>query len=155
MDDINEKLQTAGNLLFVEQYYDNHLELRLDKGKLYRQILNYRAVEKYKQSNKDYRKKQRLKLLSVLGNKCMCSGCKWHHGECDIDLFEIIDIHHKDHDGKEDRRRIKGIRFIKYYIEHPQEARKRLQNLCANCHRIVTSNQYMTKERVHIREREI
>jgi len=68
----------------------------------------------------------RINLIQVLsGSKCV---------RCGFDDRRALQLDHIRGDGTEDRKRFKNIQYMwRYYLDHPQEARKKLQVLCANC----------------------
>jgi 5-methylcytosine-specific restriction endonuclease McrA len=68
----------------------------------------------------------RTKLLHILGIQCSV---------CGITDIKSLQIDHRYEDGSYDRRfRFKSdYAMYKYYLKNPDEARQRLQVLCANC----------------------
>ena len=68
----------------------------------------------------------KIKLMNILGQyACVFCGCQ---------LFPCLQIEHKDGDGRKDRIRCGGSMSLKYYyINNPEEARRKLQIACANC----------------------
>jgi hypothetical protein len=76
-------------------------------------------------SLRDVRKRQ--ELLVALGGKCVTCGYS-------ADLRGLV-LDHKNGDGHEDRKRL-GPKVFRYYINHLDEARKKLQVLCATCNQI-------------------
>jgi hypothetical protein len=66
--------------------------------------------------------KLRLKLFDILGHVCVRCGY-------DIDI-RALQFDHINNNGKEERSKSS---FLNYYTKHPEEARKKLQVLCANC----------------------
>jgi len=66
----------------------------------------------------------RAKLVTFLGAKCV--SCN----ETDVEMLQIDHIHN---DGSADRHRFKSnLAIYIYYLEHPIEAREKLQVMCAN-----------------------
>lgn len=80
---------------------------------------------------KKYRKEQRMMLFEILGG-VICNHCGY-----DKDI-RALQFDHKNGGGRKDRKRFSNSTFgmIKYYIARPQEARDKLQVLCANCNAI-------------------
>ena len=94
-------------------------------------IQNYFKTEKGKRalrrSGKVYNLRQRARLFDILGGqKCI---------KCEYDDFRALQIDHKSGNGLEDIRRIGGggVNLVQYYMKHKDEAREKLQVLCANC----------------------
>lgn len=84
------------------------------------------------ESNRDYYERKRLQLCELLGG-VVCSNVK-----CLVDGgcrdSRCLQIDHKDGDGYNERKKFKGVNsMIQYYLKHPEEAREKLQVLCANC----------------------
>jgi hypothetical protein len=68
---------------------------------------------------------RRRELIKKLGGKC---------ARCGFDDIRALQIDHKLGDGAEDRLRFKnGLYLYSHYLENFNEARHRLQVLCANC----------------------
>lgn len=77
-----------------------------------------------------YESDVRLRLITeVLGGQCEGCGTR---------MLKILNIDHRNGDGKEDRDRFdnNGSRMWQYYLDHQDEAREKLQPLCHNCHDI-------------------
>lgn len=73
-------------------------------------------------SMRAYMKRTRLRLIEVLGNKC--SQCGFTDMRC-LQIDHINGYGHKTgHSYHTD---------IRYYLKHPEEAKQKLQVLCANC----------------------
>ena len=105
---------------YHKKYYKKNKERLIIKNNQWTEGSGYR---------KYYQRKESLDLLEIMGGKCiMC-------GETDKRLLE------RDHinNGKKDRERFSGGHaMIRYYLKHPKEAKKNLQPLCANCHKLKT-----------------
>lgn len=82
-------------------------------------------VEKLRKTKREIR----LKLLRLLGDRCVF---------CGYDKNELaLQIDHIDGSGASDKRRFKGnATGYRYYLNHPEMAKDRLQILCANCNTI-------------------
>lgn len=80
-------------------------------------------------------KKLRSKLFIIIGAKCTCKGINCYHvGPCGITDLRCIQADHIKGGGRKDRIKHKNIvTLYRYYINHPEEAKKELQPLCANC----------------------
>lgn len=70
----------------------------------------------------------RLNVIELLGNRCIM-GCNF--------LPRVLDVDHKNGDGALDRARFNydDNAMWLYYLQHPEEARIRLQPLCPTHHR--------------------
>lgn len=82
-------------------------------------------------SQRKIRLNRRKKLISILGDIC---------ADCGISDFEVLQLGHRNDDGKKDRERFLGSDgkyksdyMCFYYIKHPQEAKEKLKLQCANC----------------------
>ena len=116
--------------MYMQTNYEKHKEVQSkystsNKGKL-----------ASKRGNLIYKLRQKGKLLDILGgHKCKKCGC--------ID-FRVLQFDYIKGYGYIDRKRIgSSFGLIQYYIKHPEEAKKMLQVLCANCNII---KQYDNKE---------
>lgn len=69
----------------------------------------------------------RNKVLLSLGGKCVCCGY-------DKDLRGMV-LDHINGDGSDDRKKL-GTRIARYYSKHLDEAKIKLQVLCATCNQI-------------------
>ena len=68
----------------------------------------------------------RLNLIRELGNVCI---------DCGINDPLVLQLHHKNNDGRQDRKKHGGhAKTAYYYLTHIEEAKQKLQMLCANCH---------------------
>ena len=93
-------------------YWKNYV--KTDKGK---KVL-YTAIKKQ-------RDKTRLKLLGILGGKCV---------HCGFSDFRALQFDHINSDGPASKKRFRTTTvMIYYYLKHIEEARLTLQVLCANC----------------------
>ena len=113
----------------AKKYYQKHKKEIQKKHNQYNRthkkwFLNY---------HKKYRLERRLKLIKLLGDKCK---------KCSIKDWMVLEIEHIKGDGYKDREKFGtlGPKFYTYYLHHTIEAKKRLQILCANCHKIKTYN---------------
>jgi len=78
--------------------------------------------------------------MILLGDSCACNGVDcWHDGKCTVTDSRVLQVDHVYGGGKKDpARKSKGRgdrtrdMYI-YYLKNPDEARQRLQVLCANC----------------------
>jgi hypothetical protein len=116
-----------------------------------------RANQKWRANNKHelvlrtalFVRKKRDELLEFFGNKCV---------RCGFGDKRALELDHVNGDGfKYKRGQLHGGgeghnigRFIKNIKANPHEAKKRFQLLCANCHRIKTSEckEYCFKTRL-------
>lgn len=74
--------------------------------------------------------KQREFLIHFLGGKCVKCGYS--------ENIHALELDHKNGWGNKDRLRIGGkhCRISRYYLKHLDEAKEKLQVLCANCNKI-------------------
>ena len=71
---------------------------------------------------------RRFKAYAVLGGKC---------ARCGNDDPMVLEFNHKNGDGKEHRLQLgtdSGTHMAAWVAHNPEEARSRLELLCANCH---------------------
>lgn len=86
---------------------------------------------------------QRLTLIEALGGKCSCRGedcC--HDGDCGITDIRCLQLDHINGDGAADRRMRRSTGLVSYYYHHLDEAKEKLQVLCANCNWIKRHNNH-------------
>ena len=104
-----------------------------------RDRLNKRARQNYAENrdeinarDKERRAERRAALLKLLGTKC---------ARCGFDNnVRALQFDHINDDGAADRRRFKTQdSMYHYYLRHPDEAKARLQVLCANCNHVKES----------------
>jgi len=99
---------------YMRNRYNNDPEFR-------KQIL--KTVSK---SNRKTHHQKRLELLQLVGDtKC---------AKCGFTDWKALQLDHKNGNGLDDKKRIGfGKKYMQYYLNHPQEAKEKLQVLCANC----------------------
>lgn len=78
---------------------------------------------KNKKSGKKRRDTTRQRIFEILGRSCVVCGYS-DMNSCDVD--------HIHNDGAADRKRLGG-HVWDYYVNHPDEARRKVQILCSNC----------------------
>ena len=85
--------------------------------------------EKRNTKTREDRKKLRLKVLNILGGKCV---------RCGIDDWRTLQIDHIKGDGKQDKNRRKSRdSYLKYILTLTENERnKTYQVLCANCNQV-------------------
>jgi hypothetical protein len=70
-------------------------------------------------------------LLELLGSKCSNPNCLISGGCIDI---RCLQFDHVNGGGGLDRKKFtRSSQFFRYYLNHPEEAKLKLQILCANC----------------------
>lgn len=82
-----------------------------------------------------YFQRTRHRLLALLGESCACKGgdC-WHTGPCIVNDLRVLQIDHVDGGGAKELKRIGHARDVYlFYLKNPEEAKLKLQPLCANC----------------------
>ena len=73
----------------------------------------------------------REKMFVLLGDRCVNPDCLISGGCRDK---RALQFDHIDGFGNKDRARFPNVRIqYKYYLDHPDEAKQKLQVLCANC----------------------
>ena len=104
-------------------YYRRHKEAI----KTYNKV--YSLTENSKLSHRKYSFKVRSGLVNLLGGKCV---------DCGYDKdIRVLELDHINNDGNIDRKRFPtSFTLWLYYHTHPEEAKLKLQVLCANCNRI-------------------
>jgi len=105
----------------VDKYYEKN---KLECNK--RNRINYQKNRvKYLLRAKLKYEDQRNQLYEILGGK-ICIKCGYDG--------TALNFEHINDDGPEDKKRIGGIKKqVYYYLNHPDEAKKKLQVYCANC----------------------
>ena len=83
----------------------------------------YFKTPKGKATLKKYMQKQRVKLIELLGSKCVM---------CGFSDIRAIQIDHINGNGIHDRKTI-SINFHKHYLSNSELAKEKLKLLCANC----------------------
>ncbi|MEM3089186.1 MAG: hypothetical protein QXY22_01305 [Candidatus Nitrosotenuis sp.] len=72
----------------------------------------------------------RFKLIQLLGGKCRI---------CLNDKIESLEVDHIYNDGAEERSKYGSVEKIyAWYLQHPEQAFRRLQPLCKDCHSMKT-----------------
>jgi len=72
-----------------------------------------------------HRKRYRILLLELLGNKCI---------RCGFSDSRALQFDHINDDGYLDRKLLKNAQgILLYYYKHQEEAKNKLQIMCANC----------------------
>ena len=85
-----------------------------------------RNPNKVAKNHKKRRWNRKIELFKILEQ----TKCTY----CEFSVYAALQFEHKNGNGANDKLRFKNLdRFYKYYIEHPEEARKELQITCANC----------------------
>ena len=93
----------------------------------------------FKERAKKYQNKLRIELMLLLGTKCV---------RCGFDDIRALQIDHIEGKGHNERVNIFGsIRLMyRYYRDNPEQAKKKLQILCANCNWIKKHENNEVKE---------
>lgn len=87
--------------------------------------------EYYKKYMKQHRRDNRIALISLLGHTCVYCGY-------DKDIRGLQVDHINGGGTKEEQETFNGDThaMYRYYLKHPEEAKQKLQTLCANCNQI-------------------
>ena len=93
------------------------------------------GLEYLNRKTKEKNQRYRDKLFQILGGTiCNCKGCLWHKGRCVVSTSLCLQFDHLDGGGSKDQREHGALpRMWKYYVNHPEEAKRKLQVLCVNC----------------------
>lgn len=85
--------------------------------------------------------RRRKEIMEYVGG----AQCK----KCGINDYRVLHLDHIDGDGFKDKKKRNMSARIAYYWKHPEEAKKTLQVLCANCHAMKSwdNKEYQMEER--------
>lgn len=83
-----------------------------------------RAYQKEKMS------RVKARLFDILGRKCSNPKCLVLGGCTDV---RCLQFDHINGGGTKEIREMGNSQMYRYYADHPEEAKKRIQILCANC----------------------
>ena len=120
----NKELAKLYRLENKEYYKQKYNEWRLENPERMRELVRESARRQHK-AYRDF-------LFDLLGRECK---------NCGLNDIRILHFDHINNDGYEDRKRLKGVnQFLRYYNRHPEEAKQKLQILCANCNWMKRSN---------------
>jgi len=92
-----------------------------------RRIRNKRTNKERAQFNKrsrDFHRKRRVLAIETLGGKCV---------HCEFSDIRALQIDHIHGDGATERKKMSSYQLWQFIINHPEEAQKYYQCLCANC----------------------
>lgn len=134
----------------TEEEFQNH-KSRYDGLSPYCKICHNKKGEEYRKKYpdkvSDYHKKRRINLKIKLFGILDSTKCVY----CEFSLWPALQFGHKNGDGSQDKERFRDIdQFLNYYINHPEEAREKLEITCANCNWI---KRFKDMEYVHISRR--
>lgn len=100
-------------------------------------LARYRIIhpDYYKRGLEDTKRrywKYRMMVFAILGKRCV---------RCGFDDIRALQFDHIKGDGSQNRSKLGNHRratlpFYRYYAEHPEEAFRDLQVLCATCNKI-------------------
>jgi len=105
------------------------LEAKRQRYKRDRGALLYKEISK------------RIELIKILGDRCI---------KCGYDKdYRALQLDHKDGGGNADRLRV-GTKIHRYYLKNIDEAKEKLQVLCANCNKIkaAENDEYNVSRRI-------
>jgi|SRR5215203_5774288 len=116
-------------ILYSKFYQQNNKEKQYQYVKTWRNKnkdkIHIQLSEKLKGNHNSWRKKQRMWLLELLGNKCI---------RCGFMDSRALQLDHINDDGYADKKLMKHHHSIlAYYYHNPEEAKQKLQIMCANC----------------------
>jgi hypothetical protein len=113
---------------YAREYAKAYRKKYYHTEKFQRHMLEYRKTEGFRKSighsMMKYYYRLRLELFKLLGSKC---------SRCGIDDYRCLQIDHVNGGGKKESREKSRFKFLQYYTRHPEEAKQKLQLLCANC----------------------
>ncbi len=100
----------------------------------------YRQDAAGRKKTLDKDREKRREVVRRLGGRCI---------QCGFSDIRALVLDHKTGDGGQDRKRV-GNRIARYYVRHPDEAKEKLQVLCANCNMIkaVQNNEHNQSRRI-------
>jgi len=101
---------------YYRQYYQNHKEQRKEYLRKWHKHNPQYYIE--------YRKKQRQKILELLGEKCV---------NCGFSDPRALQIDHVNGDGCKDEKRTFRHAYYVQVLKEIKEGSKKYQLLCANC----------------------
>ena len=131
-----------------KEYYKDHREQFLKSSEKYRRSEHghKHRSEWGKKNESRYTKKRavwgkksydklRKAIIDLLGGKCCNPECLVIGGCTDM---RCLQVDHKNGGGLDDRNRFNksNMTMYRYYLNNPDEAKEKLQILCANCNRI-------------------
>ena len=91
-----------------------------------------RGSEVIRQNARDRNRRVRLGLIEIVGDRCV---------KCGFNDERALQFDHINDDGRLDRKRFSSAsHMFEYYCKHPEEARQKLQTMCANCNWIKIRN---------------
>lgn len=115
-------------------YIRNHEKLKEYARDYYRKhrdkIRTHNNTEQIREKMRENLKKARKNLLDLFGNKCSNPNCLVPGGCRDA---RCLQLDHINGGGVRELRARKGYSASIYYSIHPEEAKEKLQLLCANC----------------------
>lgn len=91
--------------------------------------INLQSGRRFRIKNKGYYNKYYLsikqKMFEIIGCRCI---------KCGLDDFRTLQFDHiNGGGGKEIKQFGNSVVMLRYYVKHPEEAKEKLQVLCANC----------------------
>jgi len=111
-----------------KKYQTKYMRERYQKDPEFRE----RVIKAVCKSKRKTYQQIRFDVLELVG-KTKCSKCGFND-------WRALQLDHKNGKGFTDRKRLgSGRGFNQYYLNHPKEAKKKLQVLCANCNWIKRS----------------
>jgi len=126
------KLITCANCKQLKRYWARDLCSRC-------YVASLRAADRqyYKRGlldSKQRSQRNRQTLIQLLGGKCACNepDC-WHKGLCGIDDIRLLQFDHILGGGSREDEEMGTPAMYLYYLKHLEEAKRKLQLLCANC----------------------
>jgi len=97
----------------------------IEKERERHKLLHVKLGTMWAKTQKERRQKDRITLFDTLGRKCIF---------CGYSDIRALQFDHINGGGRrESLRHGNGQLMIRYYSRHPEEAREKLQVLCANC----------------------
>jgi hypothetical protein len=123
--DYNRKYRAA-NLEHIREQNREYKRKNREKGAEYQRVQYERNPLQFRLRRVKYNEERRAKLFAILGG-AKCAVC----GFLDVRALQIDHIKGK---GLQDARRFSSRDSLSsYYLNHPEEAKEKLQVLCANC----------------------
>lgn len=124
-------IKNRDRILARQKKYDVlHAASRILYQKIYHKNRLIHNRVKHNEYTRKYNLMVRKVLFQLLGDRCSNKSCLVSNGCTDI---RCLQIDHINGGGGKEIKKYGTIGMYRYYIKHPEEAKQKLQILCANC----------------------